>query len=68
MNLRIVSPEATALGLETHVCELQLSLLPLARIKVGVGWWRIFVQASVRPLLVKTGFDLLTVEGCCGLC
>jgi hypothetical protein len=33
-NLRIISLEAKSLGLDTHVCELQLALLPMACIKV----------------------------------
>jgi hypothetical protein len=33
-NLRITSLESKSLGLDTHVCELQLALLPLACIKV----------------------------------
>jgi hypothetical protein len=33
-NLHIVTPDTQRLGLDTHVCELQLSLLPIACIKV----------------------------------
>ena len=34
LNLRIVSSEAAALGVETHVCELQLIMQPFADLKV----------------------------------
>ncbi len=34
-NIRIVTLETVLLGLDTHVCELQLSLLPIACIKVA---------------------------------
>ncbi len=33
-NIRMASFETKILGLDTHVCELQLSLLPIACIKV----------------------------------
>jgi hypothetical protein len=34
VNLRLASPEARALGVETHVCEVQLLLVSMAAIKV----------------------------------
>ena len=34
VNLRILTPEALALGVETHVCEIQLLLITMAAIKV----------------------------------
>ena len=34
VNLRLVTPEARALGVETHVCEVQLLLVSMAAIKV----------------------------------
>ena len=34
LNLRILSREATALGVETHVCEVQLLLRDFAALKV----------------------------------
>jgi hypothetical protein len=33
-NLRIITSETKSLGLDAHVCELQLALLPIACIKV----------------------------------
>ena len=34
INLRLATPEARALGVETHVCEIQLLLVSMAAIKV----------------------------------
>ncbi len=34
LNLRLTTPAATALGAETHVCEVQLLLVDMAVIKV----------------------------------
>ena len=35
INLRIVTEQTKALGVETHVCEVQLLLINMAAIKVG---------------------------------
>jgi hypothetical protein len=35
VNLRLTTPAAVRLGLESHVCELQLLLRPFAEFKVG---------------------------------
>ena len=35
VNLRVVTEETKDLGVETHVCEVQLLLLGMARIKVN---------------------------------
>jgi hypothetical protein len=37
VNLRLVTPETLSLGLESHVCEIQLILLQMALIKVCVA-------------------------------
>ncbi len=37
LNLRIVTAETMALGVDTHVCELQLLHVSFAKIKVGLG-------------------------------
>lgn len=37
VNLRIVSDAALELGVETHVCEVQMLLLDMAIIKVRMG-------------------------------
>jgi hypothetical protein len=37
VNLCVDSAEARALGVEGHVCELQLLLLPIDALKVGTG-------------------------------
>ncbi len=34
LNLRVVTAEAALLGVDGHVCEVQLLLLPFAKIKV----------------------------------
>jgi hypothetical protein len=34
VNLRVDTPEARALGIETHICEVQLLLISMAAIKV----------------------------------
>ena len=34
MNMRVVSPATLELGIETHICELQLLLRPFAEVKV----------------------------------
>ena len=34
LNLQIVNPTTEQLGVETHICELQLLLLPFAELKV----------------------------------
>ena len=34
LNMRIMNPETVGLGIETHVCELQLLLRPFAELKV----------------------------------
>ena len=34
LNLRIITEQSCNLGCETHVCELQLLLLPFAQLKV----------------------------------
>jgi hypothetical protein len=34
VNLRVVTAETLRLGVETHVCEVQLILLPIAELKV----------------------------------
>ena len=36
LNVRIASAAAAALGVDGHVCEVQLLLRPFAEIKVGV--------------------------------
>ena len=43
LNLRVISPEAQALGVNAHVCELQLLLLQYAELKV-----RIYTAFSVN--------------------
>ena len=35
VNLRIVTNETLALGIEMHICEVQLLLIPMASIKVS---------------------------------
>jgi hypothetical protein len=35
VNLRIVTTETRALGIEIHICEVQLLLIPMASIKVS---------------------------------
>ena len=35
INLRIITEQAQALGLETHVCEVQLLLIKMAALKVS---------------------------------
>ena len=37
LNLRLTGVAARELGVETHVCEVQLLLRPFAELKVGVG-------------------------------
>ena len=36
VNLRVVTDETKDLGVETHVCEVQLLLLGMAKIKVSI--------------------------------
>jgi hypothetical protein len=38
INLRVVTKETLALGIETHVCEVQLLLVQMAAIKVSAYW------------------------------
>jgi hypothetical protein len=37
LNLRLLDPQALGLGVETHVCEVQLLLIQFAELKVGVA-------------------------------
>jgi hypothetical protein len=39
VNLRVVTAETRRLGVETHVCEVQLILRPIAELKVGGHRW-----------------------------
>jgi hypothetical protein len=43
LNLRLLNSQARELGLEAHVCEVQLLLRPFAQLKVC---WRIVWQTS----------------------
>ena len=36
INLRLVNSRTAELGVDTHVCELQLILLPIFRLKVCI--------------------------------
>ena len=50
LNLRLVSPRTMELGVETHVCEVQLILEFFARLKVPP---HASISESVHMLLVK---------------
>ncbi len=51
LNLRIVSGATTELGLETHVCELQLLLRPYAELKVAGGYTRDMKQYDLIAVI-----------------
>ena len=43
LNLRVVTAEAMALGVDLHVCEVQLLLRPFAALKVCIGPYQYIV-------------------------
>ncbi len=60
LNIRVVTPEAQALGVNAHVCELQLLLRQYAELKVRV--YKSFV-AMIRSNILPALLNMLSA--CC---
>jgi hypothetical protein len=59
VNLRIVTAETRALGIEMHVCEVQLLLLPMAAIKVShiVVFFFLYSSGLLLEIRFRCGSD-----------
>ncbi len=58
-NLRIITLETKSLGLDAHVCELQLALLPIACIKVLVSYAHNLANDILSFFLFRTSISVL---------
>jgi hypothetical protein len=47
LNLRIVTERTAALGIDGHICELQLILHSFAKLKVPPCWPSVRVQGGI---------------------
>ena len=66
INMRVVNSETIELGVENHVCEVQLLLKPMAELKASRTLEHCLLRRRVHGFVCASGCPLELLPVCCG--